>query len=106
MAKQHQRLKPSDGEDDATKGIHILQRFPDVADEAARAGIDLDADDMISAVRQTGGDDPGTYITTGVVGSGLDKWFGPLGQPLFDKLVFNLDGEIVFDDNGDPITLL
>ena len=76
--KQHGKMVPGDGLDNITRGNHILQRFPDVADEAARAAVTITAIDLVSVIRQTGGARPGAYLTK-ATGSGLDKWLGPFG---------------------------
>lgn len=76
--KQHGKMLPSDGEDNTTRGNHILQRFPDVADETARALVTIQGLDMVSVIRQTGGARPGAYLTL-ATGTGLDKWIGPMG---------------------------
>lgn len=80
--KQHGDMVPGDGADDTTRGVHVIQGFADVTDEAARAAITIAAGDLGRCIRQTAGLLPGWYLAK-ATGSGLDKWAEVL-SPLFD----------------------
>jgi hypothetical protein len=104
--KQHGDMNPGDGVDDITKGVHVLQRFADVVDETARALVTIAAADMISAIQQTAGAEPGLYLTKST-GTGLANWVGPIGvsgvaaiAPQLHNTIFNPIGLWQLQDDG------
>ncbi len=77
-------------------GIHPIPGFADVADEAARAAINIGVDTAANpgiggVVRQTAGTKPGFYIAI-AAGAGLGNWRGPLDLEVGDDALAGTDG--------------
>ncbi len=77
-----------------TKGVHVIQRFPAVVDEAARALVVVAAADVGGAIQQTAGTVPGFYVAN-AAGTGLGFWDGPIGGGGAVSSVFTRTGAVV-----------